>query len=67
MVIDTSITSEISSDQINEYHLKNYVMEMYNEVLLAEHNGEMKNFVVRIYSRIFNASQIQGAYEVNIG
>jgi hypothetical protein len=66
-VKETLITLESNNDRVNEYHLKNYLIEMYNEVLLSEHNDELKNYIIRTYSRLFNASQIQGEFEINIG
>lgn len=66
-VTETLATLESGSDRINEYHLKNYLIEMYNEVILSEHNEERTSYVIRTYTRLFNTSQIRGNFEINVG
>lgn len=65
--ISSTTIRQISNNEIelNEYDLKNYVISMYQDVLLSENNEEFDFFTIRIYTSIRNASKFEGEIEIN--
>tara|TARA_R110002167_G_C12700402_1_gene653410 strand:+ start:1414 stop:2793 length:1380 start_codon:yes stop_codon:yes gene_type:complete len=65
-VFSTSIKSFSEGDKdLNEYDLKNYIISMYQDVLLSENNEDFNSYTIRVYASIFNASKFKGEIEIN--
>lgn len=63
--IQKTIIDVPDTQDLNEYHLKAYISEMYADLLLNERSGQLERFVVRVYARYFNSRRIKGELLVN--
>ncbi len=54
-----------SEIDINEIHLKYFVLEFMDQVLRGQINEELKLYTVRTYNKIFNSHPIRGEFLIN--
>ncbi|SFD12904.1 hypothetical protein [Pseudoalteromonas denitrificans] len=52
-------------DCLNEIHLKYHVLDLLDEIIGGEHNGDLKGYTVRTYSKIFNSHPIRKELLIN--
>ena len=59
------ISTFVENNELNEYHLKNFILNFISTILSDEHNEELIQYTIRTYSRIFNSSPIQQEVLIN--
>ncbi|MEN2268964.1 hypothetical protein AAGF18_05025 [Vibrio diabolicus] len=65
-IFSTSIKPLSEGDnELNEYDLQNYIISMYQDVLLSENNEDFNSYTIRVYASILNASKFKGEIEIN--
>jgi len=55
----------IDNSEINEFHLKNFILDLISKIFSDEHNEKLTKYTIRTYSRIFNSSPIQQEILIN--
>ncbi|WP_158704811.1 hypothetical protein [Aeromonas hydrophila] len=50
---------------INEFDLKSYIEGLYYRILINRNGRDRKDYVVRVYSKIYNSHPIKGEYIIN--
>jgi len=64
-IYGVEVSTNIENNELNEYHLKNFTLDLITKILNDEHNEELTKYTVRTYSRIFNSSPIQQEILIN--
>ncbi|MDE1357351.1 hypothetical protein L9W73_08555 [Vibrio aestuarianus] len=62
-LISTTLLS--SSIDINEVHLKYFTLELIDEIMSGQINGELKKHTIRTYNKIFNSHPIRNEVLIN--
>lgn len=64
-IYEINIDTIVEHNEINEYHLKNFIINLISKILSDEHNGKLIKYTIRTYSRIFNSSPIKDEILIN--
>ncbi len=64
-IYNIEVSTLIENNELNEYHLKNFILDLIARILSDEHNEELIKYTIRTYSRIFNSSPIQQEILIN--
>lgn len=59
------VSTFVENNELNEYHLKNFISDFIFKILNDEHNEKLIQYTIRTYSRIFNSSPIQQEILIN--
>lgn len=59
------VSTSIENNELNEYHLKDFTLDLITKIFSDEHNEKLTNYTIRTYSRIFNSSPIQQEILIN--
>lgn len=64
-IYEIDVNTAIENNELNEYHLKNFILDLISKILSDEHNEKLTKYTIRTYSRIFNSSSIQQEILIN--
>jgi len=64
-IYNIEVNTYTENNELNEYHLKNFILDLISKILSDEHNEELIQYTIRTYSRIFNSSPIQQEILIN--